>query len=117
MSEIKFSDGMPVRERRSDTDIYPEELLDKKCGGCVRCQPRKRKGETGYHCTTQPYTKDISPEDKACVIYWDKEEERKYKALKAQDNVISGYPDGNDHAISALRYAYEPLFNRRGYSA
>lgn len=28
MSEIKFSDGMPVRERRSDTDIYPEELLE-----------------------------------------------------------------------------------------
>jgi PBSX family phage terminase large subunit len=34
-----------------------------------------------------------------------------------EGNVISGYPDGNDHAISALRYAYEPLFNRRGYSA
>lgn len=32
-------------------------------------------------------------------------------------NFISGYPDGNDHAISALRYAYEPLFNRRGNSA
>ena len=32
-------------------------------------------------------------------------------------NVISGYPDGNDHAISALRYAYEPLFNKRGTSA
>lgn len=34
-----------------------------------------------------------------------------------EGNVISGYPDGNDHAISALRYAYEPLFNRRWYSA
>lgn len=34
-----------------------------------------------------------------------------------EGSVISGYPDGNDHAISALRYAYEPLFNRRGYSA
>nr|DAQ97324.1 MAG TPA: terminase large subunit [Caudoviricetes sp.] len=34
-----------------------------------------------------------------------------------EGNVISGYPDGDDHAISALRYAYEPLFNRRGYSA
>lgn len=34
-----------------------------------------------------------------------------------EGNVISGYPDGNDHAISALRYAYEPLFNRRGCSA
>jgi len=32
-------------------------------------------------------------------------------------NVISGYPDRNDHAISALRYAYEQLFNRRGTSA
>lgn len=32
-------------------------------------------------------------------------------------NIISGYPDGNDHAISALRYAYEPLFIRRGTSA
>ncbi len=29
-------------------------------------------------------------------------------------NVISGYPDRDDHAISALRYAYEGLFNRRG---
>ena len=34
-----------------------------------------------------------------------------------EGNVVSGYPDGNDHAISALRYAYEPLFNRRGNSA
>ena len=32
-------------------------------------------------------------------------------------NVVSGYPDGEDHAISALRYAYEPLFNRRGNTA
>lgn len=34
-----------------------------------------------------------------------------------EGNVISGYPDKNDHAISALRYAYEPHFNRRGSSA
>ncbi len=33
------------------------------------------------------------------------------------DNVVSGYPDENDHAISALRYAYEPIFSRRGNSA
>ena len=34
-----------------------------------------------------------------------------------EGNVVSGYPDGNDHAISALRYAYEPVFNRKGNSA
>lgn len=32
-------------------------------------------------------------------------------------NVLSGYPDKDDHIISALRYAYEPYFNRRGTSA
>jgi phage terminase large subunit len=32
-------------------------------------------------------------------------------------NVITEYPDENDHAISALRYAYEPVFNRRGNRA
>lgn len=32
-------------------------------------------------------------------------------------NVVSGYPDKDDHFISALRYAYEPHFNRRGNSA
>ena len=33
-------------------------------------------------------------------------------------NIISGYPEGQeDHAIAALRYAYEPFFNRRGNSA
>lgn len=41
-----------------------------------------------------------------------------YEYARDKDgNIISGYPDGNDHAISALRYAYEPLFNRRGNSA
>lgn len=34
-----------------------------------------------------------------------------------EGNVVSGYPDKNDHFISALRYAYEPHFNRRGNSA
>jgi len=35
-----------------------------------------------------------------------------------EGNVISGYPEGqDDHLISALRYSYEPFFNRRGTSA
>ena len=32
-------------------------------------------------------------------------------------NIISGYPDKNDHILSACRYGFEPLFNRRGNSA
>lgn len=33
-------------------------------------------------------------------------------------NIVSGYPEGqDDHTIAAARYAFEPLFNRRGSSA
>lgn len=38
-------------------------------------------------------------------------------ARDKEDNIVSGYPDGNDHAISALRYGLEQYFNRRGNSA
>lgn len=46
------------------------------------------------------------------------EEIRKYEYERDKEgNFISGYPDGNDHIISALRYQYEPLFNKKGYNA
>lgn len=31
-----------------------------------------------------------------------------------EGNVISGYPDGNDHVIDAVRYAMERVWKRRG---
>ena len=32
-------------------------------------------------------------------------------------NIISGYPDADNHIIDALRYAFEPVFMRRGTQA
>lgn len=32
-------------------------------------------------------------------------------------NVISGYPDKDNHSIDALRYSFEPYYNKRGTSA
>lgn len=40
MSEIKFSDGIEKIKEDYNKIIYPEELLDKKCAGCVRCEKR-----------------------------------------------------------------------------
>lgn len=44
------------------------------------------------------------------------EEFTKYEYGRDKDgNIISGYPEGQaDHTIAATRYAFEPLFNRRG---
>ncbi len=47
------------------------------------------------------------------------EEFKNYEYDRDKDgNIISGYPEGqDDHAIAATRYAFEPLFNKRGNSA
>ena len=42
MSEIKFSDGIEKIKEDYNKIIYPEELLDKKCAGCVRNEKRNR---------------------------------------------------------------------------
>lgn len=42
----------------------------------------------------------------------------KYEYDRDKDgNIISGYPDRDNHLIDALRYSYEPLWRRRGSSA
>lgn len=87
MSQIKFSEGIPDRKNNRKV-IYPEELLDKKCGDCVRCtlrdHPYKGKKE-GYHCSMQPYDVDIFPTDKACIHWWDKAEEEEIERLHQED--------------------------------
>lgn len=47
------------------------------------------------------------------------DEFKRYEYERDKDgNIISGYPEGqDDHIIAATRYAYEPLFNKRGNSA
>ena len=43
---------------------------------------------------------------------------KEYEYERDKDgNVISGYPDKNNHLIDAARYATEPLWERRGSSA
>lgn len=88
-----FSMGIPEREERRNHDmtfIYPEELIDKTCGGCVRCElrHRPRRGEEkpdGYHCMMRDWDIDVSPDHKACVGYWDKAEHERVEKLRAQD--------------------------------
>jgi len=41
-----------------------------------------------------------------------------YEYARNKDgDVISGYPDANNHLIDALRYSLERFYNKRGYSA
>lgn len=81
--EVDFAAGVPERtERRNSGEvfIYPEELIGKTCGGCVRftsnndgynhgdCDP------DGFHCSMRGWQLPIHVEDRACVDYWDNAE-------------------------------------------
>ena len=86
--KIRFSEGIPKREHFYNEIIYPEEIADKRCGGCMRCQERdnlRGKDDVGLHCTMQNYWHDINADDKACVHYWDREREERIKAQEAED--------------------------------
>ena len=81
--EVDFGAGVPERtERRNrdDTYIYPEEICDKKCGGCMRFTsnddgfPRGDYDINGYHCSMRGWKLPINAEDKACIDYWDRAE-------------------------------------------
>lgn len=88
MSEIHFSDGIPKREERvldGNVFIYPADIIGKTCGGCLRCSKRKRKGETGHHCSMRNYDIDIDPDGQACVSYWDREEHEILEKQRAED--------------------------------
>lgn len=84
--EVDFGAGIPdstERENRDNVFIYPEELIDKKCGGCTRCEERDHAfegKEDGWHCCMRDYDIDITPDHKACVAYWDKAERERAKA-------------------------------------
>lgn len=93
MSEIKFSDGIEKIKEDYNKIIYPEELLDKKCAGCVRCEKRNSYGRKkyGYHCMMQNYDIDIDPTDKACVHWWNKEEHERIEIHVSKYNGHKSY--------------------------
>lgn len=79
--EVNFGEGVPERTDRKNSGevfIYPEELLDKICGGCLRFTSNNdgyHHGDCdldGYHCSMRGWRLPIHAEDKACVDYWDR---------------------------------------------
>lgn len=79
-----FSETLEVVHEDFHEVLAPEMLLDKTCGGCVRCEKRNR-GKAGYHCCMQNYNIDIHPEDHACAHWWDKEEHERIKRVNQEN--------------------------------
>lgn len=93
----------------------PKSVNDFKDRGLPARRAIKGPGSVEYGMKfLQGFTHIIDPE--RTPVTYKEYSEYEYERDK-EGNVISGYPDANNHTIDADRYALESLFNKRGNSA
>lgn len=91
--EVYFGEGIPDRQEECRNKlIYPEELLDKKCGGCVRCEKR----DHAYYGTKWLKWADKDEQNLAMKQEPKSEWEQDHAVLKA-------YSDGANEVLDKLR--------------
>ena len=103
----------------TDNDIITADSAEQKSVGDYRAYGLLcRAAEKGPHSREYSYKwlqslRAIVIDPVRCPVAT--EEFLHYEYERDKDgNVISGYPDGNDHAIDAVRYAMERVWKRRG---
>lgn len=103
----------------TDNDIITCDSAEQKSVGDYRAYGLlARAAEKGPHSREYSYKwlqslRAIVIDPVRCPVAT--EEFLHYEYERDKDgNVISGYPDGNDHAIDAVRYAMERVWKRRG---
>lgn len=93
---VKFSEGL--KDYREEM-LGPDDPKGHKCGECVRCEGWTCDGKVRHHCTNISHRADITPDDDACDIYWDRKkmiaaEAKHYKEIeRRREELWSIYPD------------------------
>lgn len=119
----KRSNEQTAKDLRSqgitENDIITCDSAEQKSVGDYRAYGLlARAAEKGPHSREYSYKwlqslRSIVIDPARCPVAT--EEFLHYEYERDKDgNVISGYPDGNDHAIDAVRYAMERVWKRRG---
>ena len=86
---------------------------DYKTYGLLARPAEKGPGSREYSYKWLQSLKEIIIDNSRCPVAV--EEFLNYEYERDKDgNVISGYPDGNDHVIDSVRYATERIWKRRG---
>lgn len=86
---------------------------DYKAYGLLARGAEKGPGSREYSYKWLQSLNKIIIDNKRCPIAAQEFLDYEYERDK-EGNVISGYPDGNDHVIDAVRYATERIWKRRG---
>ncbi|MDD6527181.1 MAG: terminase large subunit [Oscillospiraceae bacterium] len=108
-----FSLGITGNDIVTCDSAEKKSVGDYKAYGLLAKEAKKGPGSREYSYKWLQSLRSIVVDNRRCPVAC--EEFLNYEYERDKDgNVISGYPDGNDHVIDAVRYATERLWRRKG---
>lgn len=90
-----------------------KSIGDYKAYGLLARAAEKGPGSREYSYKWLQSLKEIIIDNVRCPVAAQEFLDYEYERDK-EDNVISGYPDGNDHCIDAVRYATNRIWKKKG---
>lgn len=108
-----FSLGITGNDIVTCDSAEKKSVGDYKAYGLLAKEAKKGPGSREYSYKWLQSLRSIVVDNRRCPVACDEFLNYEYERDK-EGNVISGYPDGNDHVIDAVRYATERLWRRKG---
>lgn len=108
-----FSLGITGNDIITCDSAENKSVGDYKAYGLLAREAKKGPGSREYSYKWLQSLREIVIDNVRCPVACREFLDCEYERDK-EGNIISGYPDGNDHMIDAVRYATERLWRRKG---
>lgn len=105
--------GVTPEDRITADSAEPKSVADYKNFGFFCRGAEKGPGSVEYSMKWLQSLVRIVIDPARCPDTWKEFAEYEYERTK-DGELMSGYPDENNHHIDAVRYATEPIWKRRG---
>jgi phage terminase large subunit len=108
-----FDAGVTEQDVVTCDSAEPKSVGDYKAAGIFARSAEKGPGSVDYSMKWLQSLREIVIDNSRCPET--AEEFLAYEYERDKDGeIISGYPDANNHHIDAVRYAMNPVWKRRG---
>ncbi len=112
-ADMLIEHGITYDDRITADSAEPKSIADYKGFGLNCRGAEKGAGSVDYSMKWLQSLVKIAIDPKRCPETWGEFSQYEYERTKDGD-IISGYPDMNNHTIDAVRYALEQVWKKRG---
>ena len=113
-SDAVKSHGITMNDLITCDSAEPKSIGDYRSYDLMARPAQKGAGSVEYSMKWLASLNHIYIDANVCPDTWQEFTEYEYNRDK-ENNVVSGYPDANNHHIDAVRYAMETYWKRRGH--